>query len=212
MAQVTLQVIEGMEAGQIFRDLPTPITIGREEDNLVQLNDERISRFHVKIQDDSGRLILTDLQSTNGTRVNGHPVTVRVLRLGDQISVGRCVLLVGSPEELAVENVPASSGQRRPLEQTEFPLPEGEEEHSLPAFPHGPPPLPEQLSGLQTAELSDVLEYMRTEVVGVLREVFDSHEINEDLVCLPRFAWHRLQQLAPEISRYQRQLTDPPAD
>lgn len=210
MAQVTFQVIEGMEAGRVYRDLATPITIGREEDNLVQINDERISRFHVKIQDDSGRLILTDLQSTNGTRVNGHPVTVRVLRPGDQISIGRCVLLVGSPEELAVGQGTHSSGEQHQPERTSFPLPGDEGEGSIPAFPHGPPPLPEQLNGLQTAELSDVLEYIRTEVVSVLRDVFDSHEISDDLVCLPRVSWHRLQQLAPEISRYQQQLTDPP--
>ena len=55
----------------MFHNLATPITIGREEGNLVQLNDERISRFHVKIQEDDGRLVVTDLDSTNGTRVNG---------------------------------------------------------------------------------------------------------------------------------------------
>jgi len=45
MADVTIQVLQGLEAGAILRQLPTPITIGREEENLVQLNDERISRF-----------------------------------------------------------------------------------------------------------------------------------------------------------------------
>src|SRR5262249_12058277 len=100
MARITIQVLEGFERGRVFGDLPTPVTIGREEDNTIQLNDERVSRFHVKIQEDDGRIILTDLDSTNGTRINGHPVQMRVLQFGDQLSIGRSILLFGSPGEI----------------------------------------------------------------------------------------------------------------
>ncbi len=100
MAQITLQVLEGLERGVTFRDLATPITIGREDENSVRLNDERVSRFHAKVQEDGGRVILTDLESTNGTRVNGRPISARVLRPGDQISVGRCLLAYGDRDEL----------------------------------------------------------------------------------------------------------------
>src|SRR5262245_22919495 len=100
MARITIQVLEGFERGRVFADIPTPITIGREEDNTIQLNDERASRFHVKIQEDGGRIILTDLDSTNGTRINGHPVQVRVLQHGDQLSIGRSLLLFGSAREI----------------------------------------------------------------------------------------------------------------
>src|SRR6476646_8639840 len=99
MARITIQVLEGFEWGRVFGDLSTPITIGREEDNTIQLNDERVSRFHAKIQEDAGRVILTDLDSTNGTRINGHPVQMRVLQHGDQLSIGRSLLLYGSPGE-----------------------------------------------------------------------------------------------------------------
>jgi hypothetical protein len=61
MALVTLRVLDGADRGHVFDNLPTPVTIGREEGNLVQLNDERISRFHFKIQEDGDRLVLTDL-------------------------------------------------------------------------------------------------------------------------------------------------------
>ena len=74
MSLVTFQVLEGLERGDVIRDLPTPVTIGREEDNHLRLNDVRVSRFHAKVQEDGGKIILTDLESTNGTRVNGHPV------------------------------------------------------------------------------------------------------------------------------------------
>src|ERR1700745_1854850 len=101
MAKVTFQVVEGVDKGRIFRDLPTPVTIGREEGNLLRLNDERVSRFHAKVQFDNGEIILTDLESTNGTRVNGNVVQIRRLRPGDRVGVGRSLLLFGSDKEIA---------------------------------------------------------------------------------------------------------------
>src|ERR1700722_17681152 len=98
---VTFQILEGIDKGRIFRDLPLPITIGREEGNLLRLNDERVSRFHAKIQIDSDDFILTDLESTNGTRVNGMVVQIRRLRFGDRVAVGRSLLMFGSNEEIA---------------------------------------------------------------------------------------------------------------
>src|SRR5436190_22073912 len=118
MARITIQVLEGFERGRVFGDLATPITIGREEDNTIQLNDERVSRFHVKIQEDSGRVILTDLDSTNGTRINGHPVQMRVLQFGEQMSIGRSLLLYGSPGEIDGQ-VPAESEGKTGIETDE---------------------------------------------------------------------------------------------
>src|SRR5262249_56453562 len=91
----------GVDRGRVFRALPVPVTIGREEGNLLRLNDERVSRYHAKVQQDGGDLILTDLESTNGTRVNGHVVQIRRLRFGDRISMGRSLLLFGSDEEIS---------------------------------------------------------------------------------------------------------------
>ena len=52
MAKVTFQVIDGADKGTLFVDLPTPLTIGRENGNGIRLNDERVSRFHLKVQED----------------------------------------------------------------------------------------------------------------------------------------------------------------
>ena len=93
MTLVTISILEGLERGQTFHDLEPPVTIGREEDNVIQLNDERVSRVHAKLQDDRGQVILTDLNSTNGSRINGHPVQLRVLQPGDHVQIGRCTLL-----------------------------------------------------------------------------------------------------------------------
>src|SRR5213593_2671841 len=100
MAKITFQVLEGVDRGRVFRELSTPVTIGREEGNLLRLNDERVSRYHAKIQCDNGEIILTDLESTNGTRVNGNVVQIRRLRPGDRVAVGRSLLLFGSDEEI----------------------------------------------------------------------------------------------------------------
>src|SRR6266446_7870249 len=116
MAKVTFQVVEGVDKGRVFRELNTPVTIGREEGNLLRLNDERVSRFHAKVQQDNGDIILTDLESTNGTRVNGNVVQIRRLRPGDRIHLGRSLLLFGSNEEIAARM--ATLGGPLPVSQT----------------------------------------------------------------------------------------------
>jgi pSer/pThr/pTyr-binding forkhead associated (FHA) protein len=108
---VTFQVLEGIDKGRIFRDLTLPVTIGREEGNVLRLNDERVSRFHAKIQTDDEDHILTDLESTNGTRVNGTVVQIRRLRFGDRVSIGRSILLFGSNEEIAARMATLDKGE-----------------------------------------------------------------------------------------------------
>ncbi len=93
MTFVTVQVLEGLERGRVFADLTTPVTIGREDDNAVRLNDERVSRFHAKIQSDGDQLILTDLDSTNGTFINGVGSETGRRTSGDRHGVGRLELV-----------------------------------------------------------------------------------------------------------------------
>ncbi len=203
MADVTIQVLQGLEAGAILRQLPTPITIGREEENLVQLNDERISRFHAKIQANDDHLILTDLQSTNGTRVNGHFTRMRTIQIGDQIALGRCLLVVGSPEdiaELAVEiKVPdLNDGMGDDAGEIADP------------FPFGPPGVPQGLTPKQAAEVATLLEYARTEVLTTLNQVMEDPGKGEsESVHIPRSAWHRLKLLPPQLARSLNRLIDP---
>lgn len=64
-------------------------TVGRREDNTYVLTDPRVSRVHASLRKDAGAVILTDLGSSAGTRVNGEDVTgPRVLRHGDRIAFG----------------------------------------------------------------------------------------------------------------------------
>src|SRR5262249_43990988 len=118
MPAVTFQVLEGIDKGRAFRELTTPVTTGQEEGNLLRLNDERVSRFHAKVQHDNGEIILTDLESTNGTRVNGNVVQIRRLRAGDRIGLGRSLLLFGSEQEIAARMATLSSVSAPSVEKT----------------------------------------------------------------------------------------------
>jgi len=236
MALVTFQLIEGLERGRIFADLQTPITIGREEENAIQLNDERVSRFHAKVQHDDGRIILTDLDSTNGTRVNGHPVQMRVLQLGDQIAIGRCLLIYGSREQIiehfgaeAGTASPSPSGLSDPAGQTLAASDDlkraanSADAHKDPSsvvpvtddnqaelFPNGPPPPPEGLRPVHRAEVSDFASYVHEQIRRILQAGCEEPTNDgQGPMKLDRLTWQRLLHLEMDLATYLRQLADP---
>jgi hypothetical protein len=65
-----------------------PIVVGRLPECTVALNDQNVSRRHAEIRRLGNDVVVADLRSTNGTKVNGTPVTERVLEDGDEITVG----------------------------------------------------------------------------------------------------------------------------
>lgn len=73
------------------------LTIGRAPDNQLVLDDRRVSRHHARLQARRGMLILTDLESANGSRVNGVAVSEVALGVGDRIELGTTVFVVESP-------------------------------------------------------------------------------------------------------------------
>ncbi len=77
---------------------PEPLLIGRDQQNDVVLDDPRVSRKHAEIRLRLGRYTLYDLQSTNGTYVNGRRVAEVVLNDGDRISVAGLDLLFHSAD------------------------------------------------------------------------------------------------------------------
>jgi predicted component of type VI protein secretion system len=237
MALVTIQVLEGLERGRIYEDLPTPITIGREEDNVIQLNDERVSRFHTKIQDDGERIILTDLESTNGTRINGHPVQMRVLQIGDQLSIGRCLLVYGSREQVAAEarklsgnkTLPSTSNATVYARDSKFPdaasangeddLADGliadNDDELGELFPYGPPEPPQGLRPMQAAQVSDVLAYIHDQIRMIAEAAQEEPDPNNKRAKCMRIdwtSWQRLLSIEMELAVYLRKLFDPDAD
>jgi hypothetical protein len=70
-----------------------PLVIGRLPECGVVLADSNVSRRHAELRRAGDSVVLTDLGSTNGTRVNGAPVRERVLVSGDEVSVGSTKLI-----------------------------------------------------------------------------------------------------------------------
>ncbi|MDZ4243046.1 MAG: FHA domain-containing protein, partial [Candidatus Omnitrophota bacterium] len=68
------------------------VTIGRDPSNTIALADRRISRVHCSIAPSGHGYCLEDLQSVNGTQVNGNEIQKCELKPGDKISLGSTVL------------------------------------------------------------------------------------------------------------------------
>jgi pSer/pThr/pTyr-binding forkhead associated (FHA) protein len=64
------------------------ITIGRSPDNMIVINDPSVSTHHARLQRAGETYRLQDLDSTNGTRVNGIPVAETGLRFDNRIQFG----------------------------------------------------------------------------------------------------------------------------
>jgi predicted component of type VI protein secretion system len=65
-----------------------PVTIGRHPDNLLVITDTQASRFHCVIGKSKDGYVVKDLDSRNGTRLNGQPVKAAKLNEGDVVSIG----------------------------------------------------------------------------------------------------------------------------
>src|SRR5713101_7110822 len=64
------------------------ITIGRAPENAIVIDDPSVSSRHAQLELSGETYRLKDLESTNGTRVNGIPITETVLRFDDRIRFG----------------------------------------------------------------------------------------------------------------------------
>jgi hypothetical protein len=65
-----------------------PVVIGRLPDCQITLADPNVSRRHAEVRVQDGQAVVVDLGSTNGTKVNGTPVSTHALADGDNITVG----------------------------------------------------------------------------------------------------------------------------
>ena len=70
-----------------------PLVIGRLPECQVVLSDTNVSRRHAELRRAGDHVLVTDLGSTNGTRVNGVAVREQYLASGDEITVGSTTLI-----------------------------------------------------------------------------------------------------------------------
>lgn len=92
---VSVTIISGPRTGISFQIEPhTDMTLGRSPDADMQIVDTGISRNHINLHFDGSSVIVEDLQSANGTYINGTKLTGRIeIKNGDQISIGVSTVL-----------------------------------------------------------------------------------------------------------------------
>lgn len=93
MTQATLLVIQGVDQGARFEIGDAEVGLGRGVQNSVRIHDTEVSRTHARLAFAGGKHQLTDLHSSNGTYVNGVQINARDLVAGDEIQIGRTVIL-----------------------------------------------------------------------------------------------------------------------
>lgn len=81
-----------MQAGNQGQQLTDEITIGRAPQNTIVIPDSNVSANHCRIYRSGGRVVIEDLNSTNGTFVNGRRIMREYIRANDLVMLGRCRL------------------------------------------------------------------------------------------------------------------------
>lgn len=111
MPKLLVSLPEG--AGEVAHELTEPtIALGRLAENAVQIEDPSVSSQHAQLTlGSNGNYVLKDLNSTNGTRVNGSHVTEVALRPGDRLRFGKV-------EAIYHSDITEPSGLVQPLPAT----------------------------------------------------------------------------------------------
>lgn len=86
-----LQINDGPDRGKCFNLGTAALVLGRRAGCHIILNDSSVSRRHAQIEWHRGQYTITDLGSTNGTKVNGVRVKASVLEPGDVVALGTTI-------------------------------------------------------------------------------------------------------------------------
>ena len=90
-----IRVVNGQRSEERVKVRPSEaLSIGRSGESDLQLLGLGVSRFHCVVEDHGDELVIADLNSSNGTFVNGQRVKRQPLHDGDQIEVGTIKLAV----------------------------------------------------------------------------------------------------------------------
>ena len=92
MLQARLIAMNGPLRKSVF-PVTGELSLGRDLQNTVRLEDPWVSARHCIITDEHGRCVLQDLDSHAGTFVNGIPVKLRELKAGDELAIGNSIFV-----------------------------------------------------------------------------------------------------------------------
>jgi signal transduction histidine kinase len=106
MAVPSLYVIKGEDQGALFDVDEGTAALGRDASNAIRLHDTEVSRHHAEIHYDGNVCTVVDLESSNGTYVNGHRIDQKhPLTSSDRLQVGGTVMLFTDPAEKTPEDL-----------------------------------------------------------------------------------------------------------
>ena len=110
-----LVVRDGPLKGSVYVLDNTDFSVGRNPSNRLAVSDPSLSRQHCVIASNGGHFEVRDLDSRNGTFVNGVPVHERVLADGDEIQIGNSLFLFLDEETPAAPSPAVRLDERSPL-------------------------------------------------------------------------------------------------
>jgi predicted component of type VI protein secretion system len=98
MAQFQFVMRSGPTPGKVYLLEDAEATVGRDNSNIIAINDAEISRKHAKLELRGMSYVIQDLGSTNGTFINGARISgIQVLNPGDTVSFGENITLMYEP-------------------------------------------------------------------------------------------------------------------
>jgi pSer/pThr/pTyr-binding forkhead associated (FHA) protein len=100
--QFVLEVVEGETAGTKIELGVDPVTMGRGQTNKLVISDEGASNYHAEVTKEAIGYVVSDLGSTNGTKVNGEKIVKSPLAHGSRLQIGSTVIVfknLGAPTE-----------------------------------------------------------------------------------------------------------------
>jgi len=99
LRRIVLEVVEGEQAGTVFRSEEARVALGSHPSNALILADPTVSRFHLELTVSADGVRIRDLASRNGTFVDGVRVFDALLHEGARVRLGGVVLRFASGEQ-----------------------------------------------------------------------------------------------------------------
>lgn len=115
-------------------------TIGRVEDNVFQIAEPSVSSRHCEILLRGEDVVVKDLNSTNGTFINGEKISEGVLKPGQTLRLGNVELKLDVPGAPVAPNAALPSSAPAPAAATAPPASASATPAAAPASPAAPPP------------------------------------------------------------------------
>ncbi len=122
MAQYQLVLRVGPSPGKVFPLMKNDLTIGRDINNEIVINDAEVSRKHSRLAISADSFTIEDLGSTNGTWVNERRISgAHLLRHGETIRLGDNITLIYEMVDFDEDATVASASAAPPPQQAPAP-------------------------------------------------------------------------------------------